>query len=100
MKWRVFAECVVDPRSVIVGSELKERPTQVCLSEHDQVVNAFPPDRANQSLRKTILPGRTGRDWLVANSHRAKAAANNSTVSGVTVTDQVPWGLVPRESLA
>ena len=80
---------------IIVGRELDEDPTQVCLPEHDQVVNALPPDRADQSFCKAVLPWRTGRDWLVANSHRAQTAGDNSTVNLVTVADQVTWGLVP-----
>ena len=57
---------------IIVGGELDEDPTQVCLPEHDQVVDALPPDRADQSFRKTVLPRRTGRDWLAANAHGAQ----------------------------
>ena len=41
---------------IIVGGELDEDPTQVCLPEHDQVVDALPPDRADQSFRKAVLP--------------------------------------------
>ena len=74
---------------IIVGGELKERSTQVCLSEHDQVVDALPPDRADQPLRKAVLPRRAGRDRLVANAHGAEAAGDNRTVDGVTVADQV-----------
>jgi len=80
---------------IIVGRELDEDPTQVCLPEHGQVVDALPPDRADQSFRKTVLPRRTGRDWLVANAHGAQAAGDNSTVNRVTIADQVAWGLVP-----
>src|SRR5439155_4775274 len=46
-------------------------------------------------FRKAILPRRTGRDRLVANAHGAQAAGDNRTVNGVTVADQVAWGLVP-----
>lgn len=90
----------MDPRSVIIGSELNERPTQVCLSEHNQVVDAFPPDRADQSFRKAVLPRRTGRDWLVTYAHGAQAAGDDRTVGAVTVADQVAWSLVPGKSLA
>ena len=49
---------------IIVGGEIDEDLTQVGLSEHDQVVDALPPDRADQSFRKTVLPRRAGRDRL------------------------------------
>jgi hypothetical protein len=74
MEWRVFAECVVDPGPTVVCGELDKDPTQVCLAKHHQMVDALPPDRADQSFRKAVLPWRTGRDRLVANAHGAQAA--------------------------
>ena len=68
---------------------------QVCLPKHDQVVDAFPPDGADQSFCKTVLPRRAGRDRLVSDAHGAQAAGDGRTVDGVTVADQVAWGLVP-----
>ena len=79
---------------IIVRGELDEDPTQVGLPEHDQMVDALPPDRADPSFRKTVLPRRAGRDGLVANAHGAQAAGDNRTVNGVTVADQVAWCLV------
>src|SRR5262245_26588329 len=99
MEWRVVTQCVVDPRSVIVGSELKKGPTQVGLSKDDQMVDALPPDRADQSFCKAILPRRTGRDGLVANAHGAQTAGDTSTVCAVTIADQVAWSFVPGKSL-
>ena len=42
---------------IIVGGEFDQDPTQVGLSEHDQVVDALPPDRADQSFRKAFCHG-------------------------------------------
>jgi hypothetical protein len=42
---------------IIVGGELDEDPTQVCLPEHDQVVDALPPDRPDQSFCKQFCHG-------------------------------------------
>ena len=53
----------------------------MCLPEHDQVVNALPSDRADQSFCKAVLPRRTGRDWPVPNAHGAQPAGDNSTVN-------------------
>jgi hypothetical protein len=46
----------VGPRAIIVCGVPAKDPIQVSLAEHDQAVEAFPPDRANQSLRAAILP--------------------------------------------
>jgi hypothetical protein len=37
-----------------IAGMLAKEPAQVCLTEHDQVVHAFPPDPGDQSLR---VPG-------------------------------------------
>ena len=60
MERRIFFQRAMNSAFIIVGSELDEDTTQVCLPEHDQVVDALPPDRADQSFRKTVLPWRTG----------------------------------------
>src|SRR3977135_211843 len=82
---------------IIVGGELEEDLTQVCLPEHDQVVETLPPDRTDQSFCKAVLPRRAGRDRLGANARGTQAAGDDSTVNGVTVADQVAWCLVPRK---
>jgi hypothetical protein len=84
----------VNPGPIVVRSELDKDPTQVCLAKHHQVVDALPPDRADQSFRKTVLPRRTGRDRLVANTHGVQAAGDDRAVNGVTIADQVAWGRV------
>ena len=42
---------------------------------------------ADHSFRKTVLPRRTGRDWLVANAHGTQAAGDYCTINRVTITD-------------
>src|SRR5712691_5674076 len=99
MEWSVFVQCAVNSAFIIVGGEFDEDLTQVGLSEDDQVVDALPPDGADQPFRKAVLPRRAGRDRLVANAHGAQAAGDNCTVNGVTVADQVAWGRVPGKGL-
>src|SRR5262245_1613897 len=83
---------------IIVGGERDEDPTQVGFPEHDQMVDALPPDRANQPFRKAILPRRAGRDGLVANAHCAQAVGDNRAVNGAAVADQVAWRLAPGKA--
>src|SRR5262245_56030244 len=84
---------VADPGPIIVRGELNKGPPQVSLAKHDQVVDALPPDPADQSFREAVLPRRTGRDRLVANAHGAQAAGDNCAVNHVTVADQISRGL-------
>jgi hypothetical protein len=45
------------PDVIVVGSISFERPAQVGLAEHHDVVEAFAPDRADQPLDMSILLG-------------------------------------------
>jgi hypothetical protein len=65
--------------------------------EHDQMVDAFPSDRADQSLGVAVLPGRSWRSWLVANAHGAQPTYDCGTIDPVLTADHVAWGLIPRE---
>ena len=69
----------LDPkRPIREGGILAKDPAQVCLTEHDQVVDAFSSDRADQSLRVTVLPCDPGAIGLsrmpMARSRRVTAA--------------------------
>jgi hypothetical protein len=63
--------------------------TEVPLSEHNNVVKAFPSDRTDQPFGITILPPRPQRGWPIPNAHRPKAADDDVTVDGVAVTNDV-----------
>ena len=63
---------------IIIGNILPKEPAQVRLPEHDHVVETFPSDRADQSLRVPILPRRARRMGLsripMARNRRVTAA--------------------------
>jgi len=54
MDGSILVQSPVGPQAVVVGGILAKDPAQVSLSEHHQVVEAFPPDRADQSLRVPV----------------------------------------------
>src|SRR5262245_16853577 len=87
----------MNPALIIIGSELEENPAQVRFTKYNQMVDALPPDRADQSFRKTVLPRRAGRDRLGADAQCRQPARDNRTVGCVTVADQA-WSLIPRKS--
>ena len=57
MERGVLVQRSVGPRLIIVGSIGAYDPAQVRFPEHDDVVQALPADRANESLNASILPG-------------------------------------------
>ena len=71
MERGILVQTAMAPRCIIVGSKLAEDLAQMCLPEHDHVVEAFPSDRADQSLRVPILPRRACSNRLVADAHGA-----------------------------
>ena len=71
MNGSVLAQSSMSPRSIIVGDKLAKDPAQMGLTEHNQVVETFPSDRANQSLRVPILPRRARSNRFVADTHGA-----------------------------
>ena len=56
--WAVLLEREMGSCSVIVVNVRRKHPAQVALVEDDQVVQAFPPDRADDSFDVCILPRR------------------------------------------
>ena len=65
----VLVQSAMRPRFIIVGGKLAKDPAQMGLTEHNQVVETFPSDRADQSLRVPILPRRARSNRLVADAH-------------------------------
>ena len=55
MDWGVLAQRAMCPRIIVVDGIATKRPAQMAFPEHDQVVDAFPSDRADQPLRLPIL---------------------------------------------
>ena len=45
------------PESVVIAGVGRKEPAQMGFAEDDDVIEAFPADRADQSLRMPILPG-------------------------------------------
>jgi len=56
MDGTILVQTPMGPHAIIVCGVLAKDPAQVSFSEHHQVVEAFPPDRADQSLRTPVLP--------------------------------------------
>jgi hypothetical protein len=57
--------------------------------EHDHVVEAFSPDRADESLNVSVLPRRPGRGWSVANAHGAQTLYEDRPIRGVPIPNEV-----------
>jgi len=85
----VLVEREVGPATVIVLEILPEDAPQVLLSNHDDVVEAFPPKGADHALAVRILPRgpRRGEDLL--DSHRTHSTNEARAVDLVSVPNDV-----------
>ena len=61
-------------------------------TEHDDVVQALPSDRADESFNISILPGRSGRDRPVPNAHGAQTPHKDCPVRGVPTPEKARRG--------
>jgi hypothetical protein len=75
-----------------------EDAAQIRFAEYQDVVETFAPDRANESLNVSILPGRACRSWMIADSHRMNAPAVCRPERRVIATDQMTRRFIPGKS--
>ncbi len=85
------------PRGVVVLKILREDAHQVCLVDHDDMVEAFSPNRADQPLDVRILPRGAGRDRHLFDSKLDHAPSKRVAVDAVVVADEEFWRGVERE---
>ena len=57
MARRILAQGQMRSQFVVIAGVGRKDPAQVGLAEDDDVIEALPADRANQSLRMPFLPG-------------------------------------------
>jgi len=67
--------------------------------DHEDMVEALPPDRADQTFDERILPGRARRYENLLESHTANAIPEAGAIDPVAVPEQVPGHRVPRKAL-
>src|SRR2546422_7579331 len=77
------------PGLVVVAEVFAEDLSEMILAEDDQVVQAFAPDRSDDSFSVGVLPGglRSGDDLLDAQSRHP--VTEPIAVDGVTISEQI-----------
>jgi len=71
----------VRPRNVVVH-EVAKQATQVAFVEHDDEIEAFAANRADDALGEGILPGSARCDDDLANAHALDPALEVTAVDG------------------
>ena len=91
---RILPQGQMRPEFVVVAGVAGKDPAQMSLAEDDDVIKAFPADRADQSLRMPVLPAWPWRRRVITDVHGSKTPSNGVAVGRVAVPNQVLWGLV------
>ena len=81
----VLLEREMGARSMVVINVRRKHSAQMALVEDDQVVQAFPPDRVDESFDVCVLPGRARRGNDFSDAHRRDPLAEERAVRGVAI---------------
>src|SRR5438128_8817733 len=79
----------MSPGIQIVTEISFENPSQMRLSEHDDVVEAFPANTSNQTLGQRILPRTPWSSEHFRDSHALNPVSEVAAVNSVPITDQI-----------
>ena len=66
-----------------------QRPSQMSLSEHDYVIEAFSANAANKPFREWILPRTSRGAEHLSDSHSVNPVSEMATVNSITVSNQI-----------
>ena len=73
---------------------------EMLLAEYNDMIKAVPPDRTDQPLRITVLPGRLRRDRAIPYAHCRNAPDEGFPVSAIPITNKISRRFLPAISLA
>jgi hypothetical protein len=85
---------------VVIIEVTGQNAFEVGFVEHDDMIEALPPDRADQPFDVGILPGRPRRGKHFLDAHTLQTFPKAVAVGAVAVADQVTRRLVKGEGLA
>src|SRR3981189_20512 len=83
------------PYLVVIVHVRLQHVTEVALTEHNDVVKAFPSDRTDQPFGISILPRGARRCRPVANANRSESVDKDLTIGPVPVTNEIARSLFP-----
>jgi hypothetical protein len=76
-------------RRVVGGEVSAQQASEMPFAEDDDVIEAFPSNRPDDSLGEGILPGRSWGDEDLVDPHALHPPREHIAVDGVAITEQV-----------
>ena len=89
---RILLQAQVGSAAVVVGEVVCEQTVQVGLVEHDDMVQAFAPNRPDQPFHIRRLPGATRRDTELGQAQGLGAAPELQAINAIPVVGKTPSG--------
>src|SRR6201998_1381716 len=80
---------------IVIFHVTEQQVTEVALAEYNNVVKAFPSDRADQPFSTSVLPRGARRRRSIADAYRSESADKNLTIGPIPVTNGIAGSLFP-----
>jgi len=94
---RILLERSMRSHLVIIGGIFRKDSSKVLRVEHDQMISALAPDRADQAFSMSVLLRRAERNWPVPDAHGSHPSLERAAKCSVIVADEIFWRRIPRE---
>src|SRR5919106_2897759 len=97
--WSILVEREMGTRPVVVGEVPGEEAVEVSLAEHEDMIQALAPDRADEPLAERVLPRALRRREHLLDPHALHAAPELLAIDLVAITQEIAWGGVVWEGV-
>jgi hypothetical protein len=96
---RILVKRQVRPATRVILEIVSEDSAHAKRVEHNDVVQALPPDGADEPLNVSVLPGTLWGSEHFVNSHRLGGLQELVPITAIAVAQQIAGCFVRRESL-
>jgi hypothetical protein len=86
---RILPERNVSPYLIVIGGVFRKNSPKVFCVEHDQMIRALAPDRADQAFSISTLPGRAERLGPIPNPHCSQTSLERDAKCSVIVANEI-----------
>ena len=91
----ILLERQMGPGTVVIVQVGRQDPPKMALVQDDDVIQAFSPDRSDDSFGVGVLPRRSWRGQDFADVHGSQAIAEGCSIGAIAIPDEVSRGAVP-----
>src|SRR5450759_1329695 len=85
--------------AVVIVRIVFHNPTQMLLTQDNDVFKTLAPDCSDQPFGKTFLPRRGRCTWIVSDTHGTQSARDDSAADSIPISDHIARTVIPRKSL-